>query len=182
MLPLDKMISVQLLIKDRQQYRTANIFGFIAYSERNPYVIKVLQDNVFWQSLNARTEGWILYAIKPNSSYFGGGNAEYINQCLGMQPNDYPQLVILGIGSNQVMMQRSYKIIGDSVETVYNSIEKNIDTITSALEFIYPEFKNSTRVHREVIKALDAELASARWKKAGKELASLAFALIKGCI
>ena len=113
MLPLDKMISVQLLIKDRQQYRTANIFGFIAYSERNPYVIKVLQDNVFWQSLNARTEGWILYAIKPNSSYFGGGNAEYINQCLGMQPNDYPQLVILGIGSNQVMMQRSYKIIGD---------------------------------------------------------------------
>ena len=167
MLPLDKMISVQLLIKDRQQYRTANIFGFIAYSERNPYVIKVLQDNVFWQSLNARTEGWILYAIKPNSSYFGGGNAEYINQCLGMQPNDYPQLVILGI---------------DSVETVYNSIEKNIDTITSALEFIYPEFKNSTRVHREVIKALDAELASARWKKAGKELASLAFALIKGCI
>ena len=118
MLPLDKMISVQLLIKDRQQYRTANIFGFIAYSERNPYVIKVLQDNVFWQSLNARTEGWILYAIKPNSSYFGGGNAEYINQCLGMQPNDYPQLVILGIGSNQVMMQRSYKIIGDSVANV----------------------------------------------------------------
>jgi len=33
MLPLDKMLSVDLLIKDKRQYRTANIFGFIAYSD-----------------------------------------------------------------------------------------------------------------------------------------------------
>ena len=182
MLPLDKMVNVQLLIKDKQQYRTANIFGLIAYSERNPYVVKVLQDDVFWQSLNSRTKGWILYAIKPDSTYFKGGNADYINQCLGLQPEDYPQLIILGIGSEQVMMQRNYKIIGDSVESVYNSIEKNIDTVTSALELIYPEYKNSSHVHREVVKALDAELTSERWKKVSGELVSLAFSIFKGCI
>ena len=79
-------------------------------------------------------------------------------------------------------MQRNYKIVGDSVESVYNSIEKNIDTVTSALELIYPEYKNSTHVHREVVKALDAELTSERWKKVSGELASLAVSIFRGRI
>ena len=166
MLPLEKMLSVDLLIKDKRQYRTANIFGFIAYSDRNPYIAKVLKDELFWKSLNARTEGWILYAIKPDSDYYGGGNAEYINKSLGLKPEDYPQLVILGIGSNQVMMQRNYPISDKSTDDAYTSIEKNIDVVSAAVEKIYPEYKTSTHVHREAIQALDAELATDRWKRA----------------
>ncbi len=89
---------------------------------------------------------------------------------------------MLGIGSDQVMMQRNYKISGDSEEGVYNSIEKNIDTITLAVKEINPEFRNSTRVHREAVLALDAELASSRWKKATKEFANFAFSLFKGAL
>lgn len=176
---LNEMINVQLLIKDKKQFGTANIFGFIAYSERNPYVAKVLEDKTFWEGLNARTEGWILYAIKPDSNYFKGGNADYINQSLGLQPEDYPQLIILAIGSNKIMMQRNYPISGDSTERVYNSIQKNIDIITNAVRMIYPEFKNSTHVHREAVLALDAELASGRWKKVAEAFSRVVFLLIK---
>lgn len=135
MLPLEKMLSVDLLIKDKRQYRTANIFGFIAYSDRNPYIAKVLKDELFWKSL-------------------------------GLKPEDYPQLVILGIGSNQVMMQRNYPISDKSTDDAYTSIEKNIDVVSAAVEKIYPEYKTSTHVHREAIQALDAELATDRWKRA----------------
>ena len=105
MYPLEEMLNVKLLINSRRESRTANIFGFIAYSDRNPYVAKVLQDKLFWRSLDVRSKGWIIYAIKPESCFFQGGNADYINESLGLKPDDYPQLVILSIGSNLVMMQ-----------------------------------------------------------------------------
>lgn len=173
MFSLDQMLNVELLIKDKRKYGTANIFGFIAYSDRNPYIVKVLKDKDFWNSLNARTEGWILYAIKPDSKYYGGGNADYINRSLGLEPNGYPELVILSIGSNRVMMQRNYPISDDSVDDAYKSIERQINTVTAAVKKIYPEYRSSTNVSREVIKALDAELGSGRWKVVAKELVSI---------
>jgi len=157
------MLSVDLLIKDKKTYRTANIFGFVAYSARNPFVVKVMSDRDFWDSLNARTAGWILYAVNPKSEYYAGGNAEYVNQCLGLKPEDYPQLIILGIGSDRIMQQRNYPISGDSVESVYNLIEKIVDIISASVKRIHPKYKNSTNVFREVTASLDAELATAKW-------------------
>ena len=147
MLPLDKMLSVDLLIKDKRQYKTANIFGFIAYSDRNPYIAKVLKDELFWKSL-------------------------------GLKPKEYPQLVMLGIGSNRVMMQRNYPISDKSVDDAYASIEKNIDIVSAEIKRIYSEYKSSTHVYREVIQALDAELATEHWKRAAHALFELVRKLI----
>lgn len=172
MLPLEKMLDVRLLMNDRKSYRTANIFGFIAYTECNPYIVKVLRDDDFWQSLNDRTEGWILYAIKPGSQYYGGGNAKYINDSLGINPEEYPQFVILSIGSKGVIMQRNYPICGNSVETAYNSIEDIVRVVTEAVKKILPEYKGATSVSREVWNALDAELATQQWKRVSASLMS----------
>lgn len=170
MLPLKEMLNVQNLMKDEMKYGTANIFGLIAYSERNPYIVKVLRDDDFWRSLNARTKGWILYAIKPDSRYYCGGNADFINDNLRIAPEEYPQLVILSIGTDGDMKQRNYPIDDSSVDNAYKSIENNIGIITGAVEKIHPEYKLSTNVNREVIAALDAELAKSQWKKVSKSL------------
>ena len=159
MFSLSEMLTSELLIRDKRASRTANIFGLIAYSERNPYVVKVLRDKDFWNSLNTRTEGWILYAVKPDSRYYGGGNARFIDDSLGLTPKDYPQLIILSIGQDQTLMQRNYPIKSDSLESTYT-------------------FRNSTNVHREVIKALDAELATANWKKVASGLKVFAMTLL----
>ena len=166
MFPLKEMLTSELLIRDKKAYRTANIFGVIAYSERDPFIVKVLRDKDYWNSLNSRTEGWILYAVKPNSYYYGGCNAEFIDDSLGLKPEDYPQLIVLAIGSNRVLMQRNYPIDCTTIEGTYKSIEASVDVITNSVKQIYPEYKNSTNVHREVVKNLDAELATAHWKKA----------------
>lgn len=165
MFPLEDLLNVELLIKDRQKHRTSNIFGFIAYSDKNPYVKKVIKDKDFWQSLDARTEGWILYAVKPDSQRYGGGNAIFVDDSLGLKPEDYPQLIILGIGPNQTMLQKNYPIEGHTIDSTYESIEKSIDLVTRTLGQIQPEYRSSTRVHREVVKAVNAELSSGRWKK-----------------
>ncbi len=178
MFSLSEMLTSELLIRDKRASRTANIFGLIAYSERNPYVVKVLRDKDFWNSLNTRTEGWILYAVKPDSRYYGGGNARFIDDSLGLTPKDYPQLIILSIGQDQTLMQRNYPIKSDSLESTYNSIESNVDIVTRSLEKIWPTFRNSTNVHREVIKALDAELATANWKKVASGLKVFAMTLL----
>ena len=177
MFPLDRMLDVELLIRDRRRYRSANIFGFIAFSDPNPFIIKVLKDKDFWQSINDRTEGWILYAIKPDSDYYNGGNADFINSSLGLEPNDYPQLVILSIGTDQVMMQKSYPIFDASVDEAYNSIKHIIDIVTDTAKSIYPEYRSSTNVHREVLKAVDAELASGRWKRTASSFAKFVLSL-----
>ena len=84
MFPLNEMLTAELLIRDKSACRTANLFGLIAYSERNPFMVKVLRDKDFWNSLNSRTEGWILYAVKPDSRFYGGGNAAFVDKSLGL--------------------------------------------------------------------------------------------------
>lgn len=84
MFPLYKMLDVQQLIAAKKQYKTANIFGLIIYSERNPHIVKVLKDVDYWNSLNTRTPGWIVFAVKPGSEY-GGGNLDYIYESLKLK-------------------------------------------------------------------------------------------------
>lgn len=178
MFPLSQMLSKELLIRDMRSCRTANIFGLIAYTEGNPYVVKVLRDKDFWNSLNSRTKGWILYAVKPDSHLYGGGNADYVDMCLNLKPEDYPQLIIFSMGSDKVLMQRNYPIESNNVESTYNSIEGYIDVITRAVKRIYPEYLQSTNVHREAIKALDAELATKKWHKAASGMKDFVMSLI----
>ena len=181
-MPLEKMLDVRLLMSDKKHFNTANIFGFIAYNERNPYMVKVLRDVDFWNSLNARTDGWILYAIKPEGMYYGGVNAKYINDSLGLKPEDYPQLVILSIGTDRVLKQRNYPICDDSIDAAYKSIEQSIGIVTQAVQKILPQYKGSTNVSREVWDALDAELATERWKRVTEGMCKVALSLIKRVI
>lgn len=178
MFTLEQLLDARLLMKDKKSCGAANVFGFIAYTNRNPYIVKVLKDEDFWQSLHERTEGWILYAIKPESEFYLGGNANFVNDSLGIEPEQYPRLVILSIGSDGVMKQRDYPILDDSVDGAYRSIERNVEIVTNAVKKILPEYRGATSVSREVYKALDAELASRQWKCVSASLKSFVLSLL----
>lgn len=177
MFPLDQLLDIQLLIKDKQTYHTANLFGVIAYTDHNPYVIKVLKDEDFWRSLNARTKGWILYAITPNVYRYGGGNAVFIHDSLGVKPEEFPVVILLSIGPRGTMIQRNYPIIGDTVDSTYKSIERIVSIITDSVGQIHPRYRTATSVHREATKALDADIARMKWKKAGQAFAEFIIGL-----
>lgn len=173
MFPLDQLLDVQLLIESKRTYHTVNLFGLIAYTEQNPYVIKVLKDEDFWGSLNSRTKGWILYAVTPYNYLYGGGNANFIHHSLNIRPEEFPVLILLAIGPGGTMLQRNYPISGDSVDCTYKSLERIADIVTGSVKQIHPQYRSATSVHREASKALDAEFATMRWKKASHELAEL---------
>ena len=178
MLPLEKMLDIRLLKQDKRHYKTANVFGFVAYSERNPYIVKLLRDEDFWRSLNARAEGWILYAISPNSQFYDGGNALYINDSLGIKPEEYPQLVILCIGPNDEMIQKNYPISAASLDEAYDSIEKAINTVTNTVKNICPNNRNSMNVSREVLKDLDAQVVKEKWKRVSAGMQTFVLSII----
>ena len=171
MLPLDKMMNVQQLIKDRMTYKTANVFGMIVYTEENPHIVKVLRDQDYWNSLNARTKNWILYAVKPDDNYSHLLDS-YIMPQLGLSTNrSLPLLIVFAEDSNQIIYQREYDIDDSSVTVAYQSIEATVKTISDAVSAIFPENLSSLNVFREVEKALDAELSKKHWKKVTSEMA-----------
>ena len=44
----------------------SRIFGFILYTEKDPYVAKVLRDEDFWKSLDGISgDNWPIFAVRP---------------------------------------------------------------------------------------------------------------------
>ena len=170
MLPLCKMLDVQTLIQDKVSYNSANVFGVIVYTEENPHIIKVLRDSDYWDSFNARTKNWLLYAIRPDDNHKHLAE-EYLLPEMGIKTKkDLPLLIVFAIGPNQDLLQRAYTINDSSVDAAYQSIEGTVNTITDAVKMISPRYISSTHVYREVTKALDAELAKRQWKKVTSEM------------
>ena len=58
------------------------------------------------------------------------------------------------------------------------SIEKNIDIVSASVKKIFPDYKSSTNVFREVVASLDAELSSTRWKRVASELREIVLPLV----
>ena len=71
----------------------------------------------------------------------------------------------------------NYPISDNSVDDAYRSIENNVDVITAAVKRIHSNYKSATGVHREVVTALAAELASGRWKRVTKVFAKFLVSL-----
>ncbi len=179
MLPLEEMLTVEKLIQDKASYGTMNIFGIIVYTEEHPFIAKVLRDKDYWASLNARTKNWILYAIRPDENH-GHLTDEYILPQLGIDNSkDLPQLVIIAIGPNKTLMQHSFPIDDNDEVTAYRSIEEQINIVTEAAANIYPEYRYSTHVHREAVRALEAEMAKKEWKKVTIEGGKFIWSLYK---
>ncbi len=150
-----------------------NIFGVILYTEEHPFIVKVLRDRDYWASLNARTKNWILYAIKPDDHFIHLTDDYLLPQMGVADSRELPLLVIVAIGPDCTLKQRSFRIDDADEVTAYRSIEKQINVITEAASRILPQYWSSTNVHREAVKALEAELASKRWKKVTAEFQTL---------
>lgn len=175
------MLNTQLLIRDRATYKTANVFGVIAYTVENPHVVKVLRDKDYWASLNSRTDNWILYAVEPDGDY-AHLTETYILPQMGVKKGDLPLLIVFAIGPEGQYLQRSYAIDDRDEITAYGSIQSIVKTITETIRDIAPGNLSSANVIREVKKNLDAELAKKQWKTVTVEMKELMKALFYSAV
>ena len=155
--------------------QTANVFGFIAYTETNPNIVKVLRDEDYWNSFNKLSDGWIVYAIKPPKigSYVSPdlpegamgmmiplwkepeANVEFI-KTFGLEDTSIlPCFIAFAINEKGGFDQIIYRLDDVTVDAAYQSISKIIKVITKTSQVILPEYKTSPGVFREVKKQIE---------------------------
>lgn len=163
------------LIKDlvKGEKNLSRIYGFILYTERDPYVAKVLKDEEFWNALNSISgSNWPVFAVRPmrerqtkapllqtNSGTMGfmvvtaeepQSNMPIIKDFGLDNSRDLPLFVAFMWDESDNLNEVTIPIQGDSVDTVYHSIEEIVRAIARVEDTILPEYKGSVNVFRNV--------------------------------
>jgi len=159
-----------------EKFGMSNIFGFIAYTDSNPYIKKVLRDDDFWQCFNDLSEGWIIYAVKPPQTgnykcpspppgalcmltaiwQEPAANKEFIKSFGLQDTSKLPCFIAFGINNDGGFDQLIYPLKANNEEEAFASIRGIIEIISQTEKRILPEYKNSVNVFREVSKQVQA--------------------------
>jgi hypothetical protein len=149
----------------------SRIYGFILYTRENPYVVKVLQDDAFWNALNSISgSNWPIFAVRPLHEGqrvikgSGHGCIGYLVPTWDEPEANLPVLKDFGLNSsedlplfvafmwddNDQLNEITIPIRGVDVDTTYNSIETIVKAITRVEKDVLPEYKQTVSVFRNV--------------------------------
>lgn len=194
MVPFQEDCELQI-VKDLVKGDTnlSRIYGFILYTETDPYVAKVLRDEDFWDALNAISgSNWPIFAVRPlqkgnykfSSSNRSGNSIDFMIQIwdepkanisvlrdFGIKnTEDLPLFVVFMWDDNDNLNEISIPIQGKNSESVYKSLEEIVKTITKVENDILPQYKGTINVFRNVQVALEALKFRLTIKSRGKIL------------
>lgn len=156
MVGIDNNTSIEF-IKDNvsKSITKTSVAGIILYSKRNPYLVKALRDNDFWNSLDDISSNiWTIYAVKPkdidessskNKSNKLSRMIEYgcasfsekypVLKDFGIDDSsDLPQFAVFLWDKEDNYHQVNIKINGKDESSIRESLEKIVETITSAIK------------------------------------------------
>ena len=173
----------------------SRIYGFILYTDQNPYVVKVLQDDAFWNALNSISgSSWPIFAVKPlrKGEYVtkgGGGNGIGFLVYTWKEPNEnlqvlsdfgltstekLPLFVAFMWDDNDELNEVAIQIRGTDMDSTYHSLEEIVKVITGAVNAVLPEYKQTVNVFRNVktvLESLDFKYKAIRRGKIAKRIA-----------
>lgn len=180
------------LVKDSNLSR---IYGFILYTEKDPFVAKVLRDDDFWSALDSISgSNWPIFAVRPlkqGSMRNNSASSKHMSflvstwdepksnipiiEDFGIEDSqDLPLFVAFMWDDEDNINELTIPILGSDTETIYHSIEEIVKTIAHVESAILPEYKGTINVFRNV----KTELESLKMKHAiisrGKKLYRLA--------
>lgn len=165
---------VKGLVEDKPNL--SRIYGFILYTDQDPYVAKVLRDDDFWKSLDSISgANWPIFAARPlekgqmivkGSSKGDIGfmvhtwdepiaNKQVLEDFGIEDTQDMPIFVVFMWDDSDNLNAVMTPIRGNDVDTTYHSIREIVKTIANVETEILPEYKGTVNVFREVKSALD---------------------------
>lgn len=167
------------LIKDLvgEDRNLSRIYGFILYTEKDPYVAKVLRDEDFWNALDSISgANWPIFAVRPlREGHYkmpstSGNVVSYMMpiwdepKCnmpvlhdFGMKDSENLPLFMAFMWDDQdELNQIAISITGNNVDSVYHSIEEIVKTITKVEEDVEPQYKRTVNVFRNVVTEINA--------------------------
>lgn len=151
---------------------TSRIYGFIMYTRRHSYIIKVLRDNDFWNELNEISgPNWPIFSIKPlqEGEYKMPGNDRGIISSMMVpiwkEPNenrkylkffsleeskDLPCFIAFIWKDNDELEQVTWKLSNNSEQEAFDSIREVVNIISQTETLILPEYKRTENIFRNV--------------------------------
>ena len=164
------------------------ICGLILYTEKNPYVKKVLRDDDFWKSFDCLSgNNWPVFAVQPlksgqvadtdlcsDTSYMAKIWNEKENmpilKDLEIKDSQLPLFIAFMWDNKNELKSVSIPIHGRNVDEVYHSIADIVKTIAKTVLDIFPENKGTENVFRNVKSALEALKFEYNVKNIGREI------------
>jgi hypothetical protein len=129
----------------------SRIYGFILYTDQDPYVVKVLRDEVFWNALNSISgANWPIFAVRPLRK----GNYSL--------PSDNDSLIsdeTINLFKRYREIERCFKTSGVSMTPQrcmyvlylsYYKKRKDYATIIKEIELFAQEYKEDNKLDRAV--------------------------------
>lgn len=185
------------LIKEmvKSDTNVSRIYGFILYTDEEPYVGMVLSNDFFWNALNAKSgSNWPIFAVRPiNKGRYIFPNSSPGSFSMMIPTWDEPQrnmpvLKEFGLDSSKqlpafvafmwdeddVLNEINIPIEGSNVDEVYHSLDEIVTTITRVEHRVAPEFKRTVNVFRNVAEELEALQLRNTIKRRGKILSKMA--------
>ena len=167
------------LIKDLvgEDKNISRIYGFILYTEKDPYVAKVLRDEDFWNALYCISgANWPIFAVRPlrKGKYkmpsTSGNVISYMMPTWDEPRTNMPVLHDFGMKDSEnlplfmafmwddqdELNQIAISITGSDVDSVYHSIEEIVKAITRVESEVLPQYKRSVNVFRNVVTEMKA--------------------------
>lgn len=131
MIQLDQDFGMKVV---NEYHSPSNIYGFVLYTESNPYVRKVMRDDDFWEEFDYKSgANWPIFSVKAledkKDSSYNHMACKFFN--LKNADEDLPCMIIFALDEKEkeIAFQRTYKIKGKTVDEVYQSIVSVIESV-----------------------------------------------------
>ena len=156
----------------------SRIYGFILYTEQDPYVAKVLRDDDFWNALDSISgANWPIFAARPLvKGFYKSPSSNDLNSIgfmvrtwtepssnmpvlldFGLKNTEnLPLFVVFMWDDNDELNQVAIPITGRTVDAVYHSIEEIVKAITKTEAAVEPKYKRTVNVFRNIVTELEA--------------------------
>lgn len=178
MYPLQKENGLELIKDNVKDANTSRIYGFILYTDSDPYVKKVLRDDDFWDALDEKSgPNWPIFAVRPITKEKSGIKAlsnpkmigfmvpeserktsnETILKNFGLSSaKDLPCFVAFMWDDNDKLQSISVPIRGNNIDDCFDSIREIVVLITEAEKKVLPEYKRNVELFHIVADELKA--------------------------
>lgn len=180
-----KKINFKIAEKYRNKNELANLMGFILYTDKNPFIKKLLRDNDYWKALDKISgKDWAIFAIKPDSGDYEipisnenslsmmvpvwkepKSNLKLLKEFGLKDTSDLPMLLIVSQNDNGEILKCEFHLDETNENSVYNSLKEGIEVVSNELKYIKSKFKNNDTVYINVKGAIEHNLI---WKKIHK--------------
>ena len=173
----------------------SRIYGFILYTDSNPYLIKVLRDNDFWNALDSISgSNWPIFSARPlqqGQMEVKGADTGYtgfmvqtwkepsknipILKDFGLEDSqDLPLFVVFMWDDDDNLNEVAISIQGNDIDSVYHSLEEIVKAIAKVEDAVLPEYKGTVNVFRNVKSELESLRLKHKIIKRGKILKRIA--------